>query len=82
MSSCLLFGTSRSLTLVDLAEHHDTRELGLGIVGNLRVESEDAHAATILGGYIFVGLLDQHDDVLVCYMCIVSKLRLYNVNSE
>jgi hypothetical protein len=58
MSSCLLFDTSRSLTLVNLTEYHNTRELGLGIVRNLRVEGEDAHAATILGGYIFVGLLD------------------------
>jgi hypothetical protein len=58
------FGTCHSLTLVDLAEHHNTRELSLRIVGNLRVESEDAHAATILGGYIFVGLLDQHGDLL------------------
>jgi uncharacterized protein (DUF849 family) len=48
------------LTLVDLAEDYNTRELCLGVVGNLRVESEDAHAAAILGGNVLVGFLDQH----------------------
>jgi len=48
------------LTLVDLAKDYNTRELCLGVVGNLRVESEDAHAATILSGDILVGFLDQH----------------------
>jgi hypothetical protein len=48
------------LTLVDLAEDYNTRELCLGVVGNLRVESEDAHAAAILSGDVFVRFLDQH----------------------
>jgi len=48
------------LTLVDLAEHDNTWELGHGIIGNLRVKGEDAHVAAILGGHIFVRLLDQH----------------------
>ena len=41
------------LTLVDLAEYYNTWELGLRVVGNLRVEGEDAHTAAILGGHIF-----------------------------
>jgi hypothetical protein len=48
------------LTLVDLTEYHDTWELGFGVVGDLRVKGEDAHAATILGGHVFEGFLDQH----------------------
>lgn len=56
------------LTLVDLAEHHNTGELGLWVVWDLRVEGEDAHATTILGGHIFERFLDQHggfvDDLL------------------
>jgi hypothetical protein len=50
------------LTLVDLTEDHNTGELGLGIIGDLRVEGKDPHVTTILGGYIFEGLLDQHVD--------------------
>ena len=50
------------LTLVDLAEYHNTGELGLWVVRNLRVEGEDAHATTILGGHIFERLLDQHGE--------------------
>jgi hypothetical protein len=74
------FGTCRSLTLVDLAEYYDTRELGLGIVGNLWVESEDAHATPVLGGYVFVGFLDQHGELLELKMCIGSRLLLYDVS--
>jgi hypothetical protein len=48
------------LTLVDLAEDYNTREFCLGVVGNLRVESEDAHAAAILSGDVLVRFLDQH----------------------
>lgn len=51
------------LTLVDLAEYYNTWELGLRVVGNLRVEGEDAHTAAILGGHIFEGLLDQHGGI-------------------
>jgi hypothetical protein len=46
------------LTLIDLAEHHNTWELRLRVIRNLRVEGEDAHAATILGGHV----LDQHGE--------------------
>lgn len=62
------------LTLVDLAEYHNTGELGLWVVGNLRVECEDAHAATILGGHIFEGLLDQHGgyEVTLLYGVLMS----------
>lgn len=48
------------LTLIDLAEHHNTWELGLRVVGDLWMEGEDAHAAAILGGHVFEGFLDQH----------------------
>jgi hypothetical protein len=48
------------LTLVDLTEDYNTREFCLGVVGNLRVEGEDAHAAAILGGDILVRFLNQH----------------------
>jgi hypothetical protein len=48
------------LTLIDLAEDYNTRELCLGVVGNLWVESEDAHAAAILSSNILVRFLDQH----------------------
>lgn len=48
------------LTLVDLAEDYNTREFSLGVVGDLRVEGEDSHAAAILGGDILIRLLDQH----------------------
>jgi len=48
------------LTLVDLAEHHNTWELGLRVVRDLWVEGEDTHATAILGGHIFEGLLNQH----------------------
>jgi len=47
-------------TLVDFAEDYNTRELCLGVVGNLWVESEDAHAAAILSCDILVRFLDQH----------------------
>jgi hypothetical protein len=50
------------LTLIDLAEHHNTWELCLWVIRDLRVEGEDAHAATVLGGHIFEGLLDQHGE--------------------
>jgi hypothetical protein len=81
MLPCVLLGACHSLTLVDLAEHHNTRELGLRVVRNLRVESEDAHATTILGGYILERLLDQHGDLLLCCMYIVPKLIMHNVSS-
>jgi hypothetical protein len=48
------------LTLVDLAEHHNTWELCLWVIRDLGVEGEDAHATAILRGHIFEGLLDQH----------------------
>ena len=69
-----------TLTLVDLAEYHNTRELGLWVVGDLRVEGEDAHATTILGGHIFERLLDQHggyDDLLLyCVFTFVVRLHV------
>jgi hypothetical protein len=46
--------------LVDLAEDYNAGEFCLGVVGNLRVESEDAHAAAILSGDILVRFLDEH----------------------
>lgn len=56
----LYFSSKIVLTLVDLAEDYDTGEFRLWVVGNLRVEGEDTHAAAILSGNVLVGLLDQH----------------------
>lgn len=49
-------------TLIYLAEDHNTRKLGFGIVWDCRVEDEDAHVTAMLGGDVLVGLLDQHGD--------------------
>ena len=52
------------LTLIYLAKDHDTRECGLWVVGNRRMEKEDAYRAIRL-----TAMLQEDWDEMEAYAC-------------